>query len=108
MFDFVRRNTKVLQFILFLLIFPSFVLFGVEGYSRMNDKGAVVARVDGRDIREMKRADLRSMMGMVLQDTWLFGGTIRENIAYGLEGATEEQIDREEERIRKELFLNRM
>ena len=52
MFDFVRRNTKVLQFILFLLIFPSFVLFGVEGYSRMNDKGAVVARVDGRDIRQ--------------------------------------------------------
>ena len=52
MFDFVRRNTKVLQFLLFLLIFPSFVLFGVEGYSRMNDKGAVVARVDGRDIRQ--------------------------------------------------------
>ena len=44
MFEFVRTHTKVLQFILFLLIFPSFVLFGVEGYSRMNDRGVVVAQ----------------------------------------------------------------
>lgn len=48
--------------------------------------------VDGVDIRDMKRGDLRSLFGMVLQDTWLFNGTIRENIAYGLDGATEEQI----------------
>ena len=48
--------------------------------------------VDGVDIREMARDDLRSTFGMVLQDAWLFGGTIRENIAYGREGATEEQI----------------
>ena len=40
----------------------------------------------------MRRRDLRSNMGMVLQDTWLFGGTIRENIAYGNPDATEEQI----------------
>lgn len=52
MFDFVRKHTRILQFVLFLLIFPSFVLFGVEGYSRMNDKGPVVARVDGHDIRQ--------------------------------------------------------
>lgn len=52
MFDFVRKNTKILQFILFLLIFPSFVLFGVEGYTRMSDRGAVVASVDGQDIRQ--------------------------------------------------------
>lgn len=45
------------------------------------DKGAI--RVDGVDIREMKRADLRRMFGMVLQDTWLFNGTIKDNIAYG-------------------------
>lgn len=52
MFEFVRTHTKVLQFILFLLIFPSFVLFGVEGYSRMNDRGVVVAQVAGQDIHQ--------------------------------------------------------
>jgi ATP-binding cassette subfamily B protein len=48
--------------------------------------------VDGVDIRDMRRGDLRRMFGMVLQDTWLFNGTIRENIAYGRENATEEEI----------------
>ncbi len=48
--------------------------------------------VDGVDIRDLKRGDLRTMFGMVLQDTWLFNGTIRENIAYGRDGATEEEI----------------
>jgi ATP-binding cassette subfamily B protein len=48
--------------------------------------------LDGRDIATMPRADLRSEMGMVLQDTWLFGGTIRENIRYGNTEATDEQI----------------
>ncbi|KQM81011.1 multidrug ABC transporter ATP-binding protein [Agromyces sp. Leaf222] len=47
---------------------------------------------NGVDINEMTRDDLRSRTGMVLQDTWLFGGTIRENIAYGRPGATEEEI----------------
>lgn len=50
--------------------------------------------VDGVDIRDLKRGDLRSIFGMVLQDTWLFNGTIRDNIAYGREGATEEEIIR--------------
>lgn len=49
-------------------------------------------RIDGVDITDMPRAVLRSKFGMVLQDTWLFNGTIRENIAYGKEGATEEEI----------------
>ncbi len=48
--------------------------------------------LDGIDIREMKRNDLRDDFGMVLQDTWLFGGTIRENIAYGAHNASEEQV----------------
>ena len=48
--------------------------------------------VDGVDTRELTRDDLRRTFGMVLQDTWLFHGTIRENIAYGREGATEEEI----------------
>jgi ATP-binding cassette subfamily B multidrug efflux pump len=54
------------------------------------DSGAI--RVDGVDIRRLKRGALRRIFGMVLQDTWLFSGTIRENIAYGREGASEESI----------------
>src|SRR5436309_10447877 len=50
--------------------------------------------VDGVDIKEIKRGALRRMFGMVLQDTWLFNGTIRANIAYGREDATEEEIIR--------------
>lgn len=48
--------------------------------------------LDGRNIAEMPRQELRSKIGMVLQDTWLFNGTIRENIAYGNPGASDEQI----------------
>jgi ATP-binding cassette subfamily B protein len=48
--------------------------------------------VDGRDIRGMERDRLRSLFGMVLQDTWLMSGTIRDNIAFGREGATDEEI----------------
>jgi len=47
---------------------------------------------DGIDIRDMKRGELRSLFGMVLQDTWLFKGSIKENIAYGRENAREEEI----------------
>ncbi|MDP4179998.1 MAG: ABC transporter ATP-binding protein, partial [Bacillota bacterium] len=50
--------------------------------------------VDGIDIRDIKRSELRKMFGMVLQDTWLFNGTIKDNIAYGREGATMEDIAR--------------
>ena len=48
--------------------------------------------IDGLDTRDMSRNDLRKNFGMVLQDTWLFNGTIRDNIAYGKNGATEEEI----------------
>ncbi len=48
--------------------------------------------IDGVDIRDMARDDLRRLFGMVLQDTWLFNGTIRDNIAYGREDATESEI----------------
>jgi ATP-binding cassette subfamily B multidrug efflux pump len=54
------------------------------------DKGSI--KIDGVDIRDMKRSDLRKIFGMVLQDTWLFNGTIKENIAYGNLNANEEQI----------------
>ena len=59
---------------------------------RFYEVGSGRITLDGRDIAAMPRAELRSQIGMVLQDTWLFGGTIRENIAYGRLGATEEEI----------------
>ncbi len=48
--------------------------------------------LDGVDISSVPRRELRSRLGMVLQDTWLFGGTIRDNIAYGRPSATESKI----------------
>ncbi len=52
MFDFVRNNTKIMMGILFLLIIPSFVLFGLEGYSGFKDQGATVAKVNGNKISQ--------------------------------------------------------
>lgn len=54
-------------------------------------KGGAI-KIDGVDIRDMDREDLRSLFGMVLQDTWLFSGSIYENIEYGRFGATKEEI----------------
>ncbi|TVT31967.1 ABC transporter ATP-binding protein [Amycolatopsis rhizosphaerae] len=54
------------------------------------DAGRIM--LDGVDITRMRREELRSRIGMVLQDTWLFGGTIRDNIAYGKPGATDEEV----------------
>lgn len=48
--------------------------------------------VDGHNIKDFKRGNLRKMFGMVLQDTWLFGGTIKENIKYGKPNATDEEV----------------
>lgn len=54
------------------------------------DDGAIL--LDGIDIRRFRRADLRKQFGMVLQDTWLFNGTIRDNIRYGRLDATDEEV----------------
>ena len=54
------------------------------------DSGAI--RVDGHDVKDFKREDLRCMFGMVLQDTWLYNDTIMENIRYGRPGATDEEV----------------
>ena len=54
------------------------------------DGGSIL--IDGRDIRQFTRKELRDNFAMVLQDTWLFNGTIKENIGYGREGATNEEI----------------
>ena len=50
-------------------------------------------RIDGVPVSEMRRSDVHAMFGMVLQDTWLFDGTYRENIAYGKQDVTDEQIE---------------
>jgi peptidyl-prolyl cis-trans isomerase D len=52
MFDFVRRHTKIIMVVLFLLVIPSFVLFGIEGYTRFNEGGDKVAVVDGKKITQ--------------------------------------------------------
>lgn len=61
--------------------------------------------IDGVDITELKRGNLRSMFGMVLQDTWLFNGTIKDNIAYGRENATDEEIIRAARAARADHFI---
>ncbi|MES2402211.1 MAG: SurA N-terminal domain-containing protein [Pseudomonadota bacterium] len=63
MFDFIRKHTKVTMGLLFLLIVPSFILFGLDGYNKSKDNAAVVAKVDGQDITqtEWDRAHLREV-----------------------------------------------
>jgi peptidyl-prolyl cis-trans isomerase D len=63
MFDFIRKHTKVTMALLFLLIVPSFILFGLDGYNRSKDQGATVAKVDGKNIiqSEWDRAHQREM-----------------------------------------------
>ena len=59
---------------------------------RFYDVNNGIITIDGHDIRDFKRNELRSLFGMVLQDTWLFNGTIADNIKYGKLNATEEEI----------------
>ena len=54
MFDFIRRHTKLIMGVLFLLIIPSFMLFGIEGYTRFNDSDGKVATVDGKPITQVE------------------------------------------------------
>ena len=56
----------------------------------MLDSGSI--KVDGHDVRDFNRDDLRKMFGMVLQDTWLFKGSIEDNIRYGRLDATHEEV----------------
>jgi ATP-binding cassette, subfamily B, multidrug efflux pump len=67
------------------------------------DRGRIT--IDGIDIRDIKRGALRSIFGMVLQDTWLFNGTIRDNIAYGREDAGEDEIVRAAQAAHADHFI---
>ncbi len=66
-------------------------------------KGAI--RIDGVDIRDMERSRLREIFGMVLQDTWLYNGTIRENIRYGKLDATDEEVEEAAKKARADTFI---
>ena len=59
---------------------------------RFYDVNSGSIRIDGHDLRDFNRSDLREMFGMVLQDTWLYNGTIMENIRYGRLDATDEEV----------------
>lgn len=72
---------------------------------RFYDVNAGTIRVDGVDTTRMTRASLRSSFGMVLQDTWLFHGTIRDNIAYGRPDATDAQVEEAARRAHAHKFI---
>ena len=70
------------------------------------DEGEI--KVDGADIRKMRRGDLRSRYGMVLQDTWLCHATVKENIAYGKPDATDEEIIEAAKKAHAHSFIKRL
>jgi ATP-binding cassette subfamily B protein len=72
---------------------------------RFYDVTSGAIRIDGVDIREMTRGGLRRIFGMVLQDTWLFSGSIRDNIGYGRDDATDEQIVRAAKAAQADHFI---
>ncbi|NPV88326.1 ABC transporter ATP-binding protein [Coprothermobacteraceae bacterium] len=64
--------------------------------------------IDGIDIRDIRREDLRRLFGMVLQEPWLFKGTVRDNIAYGKEHATEDEIVRAAQAAHADSFIRKL
>ena len=64
----------------------------VKVLMRFYDVNAGHIKIDGHDVREFNRSELREMFGMVLQDTWLFSDTIMENLRYGRKDATDEEV----------------
>lgn len=72
---------------------------------RFYEINAGTVSIDGVDIRNIKRSELRKMFGMVLQDTWLFNGTIKDNIAYGRESASMEEVVRAAKAAHADRFI---
>lgn len=72
---------------------------------RFYDVRSGAIRIDGVDIRDMERSRLREIFGMVLQDTWLYNGTIRENIRYGKLDATDEEVEEAAKKARADAFI---
>lgn len=72
---------------------------------RFYDVRSGAIRIDGVDIRDMERSRLREIFGMVLQDTWLYNGAIRENIRYGKLDATDEEVEEAAKKARADAFI---
>ena len=75
---------------------------------RFYDVNGGCIKVDGHDIREFKRSDLREMFGMVLQDTWLYNASIRDNIRYGKLDATDEEVIEAAKLANADSFIERL
>lgn len=75
---------------------------------RFYDADAGEILIDGRDIRTLTRSSLRGAYTMVLQDTWLFAGTVYENLAYGAESVTREQVEEVCKKARIHSFITRL
>lgn len=75
---------------------------------RFYDADSGTIRVDGNDVQKITRSSLRSVYGMVLQDSWLFSGTVRDNIAYGTPNATEEDVIAAAKSAHAHSFITRM
>lgn len=75
---------------------------------RFYDVNGGSIKIDGHDVRDFNRSELREMFGMVLQDTWLFHGSIYENLAYGKEGATMEEVMAAAKAARIHSFIKRL
>lgn len=75
---------------------------------RFYDVNSGAIYVDGRDIRTIKRASLRRLYGMVLQDTWIFTGTVRDNISYGRPEASDEEIIEAAKTAHAHSFIKRL
>jgi ATP-binding cassette subfamily B protein len=73
---------------------------------RFYDKTSGSIRIDGKEISLLKRASLRSSFSMVLQDTWLFSGTIYDNLAYGKEGITREDVYNAAKTVQMDGYIN--
>ena len=75
---------------------------------RFYDVNSGSIQVDGQDVRSITRSSLRSMYGMVLQESWLFHGTVRDNIAYGRPDATQEEIEAAAKSAHIHSFIRRL
>ena len=116
-FSYVPEKSLIEDFNLFVKPGQRIAIVGPTGCGkstvinllmRFYDVNSGAVRVDGNDVRHMTRRSLRANYGMVLQETWLKSGTIRDNIAYGKPDATDEEIIRAAKEAHAHSFIKRM
>jgi len=120
MFDFVRKHTKILMAVMFLLIIPAFVLVGVDGYQRMNESGAAVAKVASRSITQAQwdashknqvdrmRAQMPGLDAKMLESPQARYETLEQLVLEAVleEALTDSHINISDSRLAKELQQN--